>query len=89
MFCLNIVFPIHPLTTIPSLMFPIPCSFFVHKVILIIVYILPTCLFHILYFISCSDLQGHVNSRSVGTLVFIFTVFFSTTRMMGGTVDTL
>lgn len=61
---------------------------FVYKVILTVLYILPIYLFHILYFISCFDLQVHVNATNLGTLDFLYTVVFLTTRMMGGTIGT-
>lgn len=68
--CLNVAFLFHPLTIIPYLMLPITHSFFVYKVILILVSI---CLFHVLYFIACFGLPVHVNATDLGTSVFVLT----------------
>lgn len=71
--CLDVAFLFHPLTIIPSLILPITHSFFVCKVILILVCILSICLFHIIYFISCFGLPVHVNATNLRTLVLVLT----------------
>lgn len=68
--CLNVAFPFRPLTIIPFRMLPITHSFFVYKVILILVSI---CLFHVLYFTACFGLSVHVNATDLGTSVFVLT----------------